>query len=447
MSAAILENETSTCDTAARLIAADQPPVNDAAPAWLRDAQAGAWENFNALPMPRRTDQPWRFANLALLNLDGFTGPEPVGDADKAALIERSTGVGDVAGRMVLINDTLAERAVLSDELRQKGVIWEPFEKAVVEHEELFRKHFMTQEAVLGSQKFAELHKAWVRSGTFLYVPPNVEIALPIEVFHWLHGANASTFPHTLLIAGENSKVTLVDYFQSADPDARGLACGVNDLFLETGAKLTYVCVQNWSRYSLSFQINSTTVGRDASATALTLNLGSACARSESVSRLVGQGGRSDMLSVSVADGAQEFDQRTLQDHCAPNTASDLLYKNSLDDKARTIFAGLIRVEPGAHKTDAYQKVRNMLLSDDAEANSAPGLEIEADDVRCTHGATSGQVDAEEVFYLCSRGITKKQAQRLIVHGFLQEVIDRLGNEALGQRLAREIETKFGAQV
>jgi Fe-S cluster assembly protein SufD len=193
----------------------------------------------------------------------------------------------------------------------------------------------------------------------------------------------------------------------------------------------------------VSFQINSTTVGRDASAKAMALNLGSAYARSESVSRLAGQGGRSDMLSLSVADGAQEFDQRTLQDHCVANTASDLLYKNSLDDKARTIFAGLIRVELGAHKTDAYQKVRNVLLSDEAEANSAPGLEIEADDVRCTHGATSGQVDAEEVFYLRSRGIGKKQAQRLIVHGFLQEVIDRLGDDAVGQRLTRKIHAKF----
>ena len=141
------------------------------------------------------------------------------------------------------------------------------------------------------------------------------------------------------------------------------------------------------------------------------------------------------MLSVSVAQGDQEIDQRTLQDHFVPNTSSDLLYKNSLDDTARTIFSGLIRVEPGAHKTDAYQKVRNLLLSDEAEANSAPGLEIEADDVRCTHGATSGQVDEEEVFYLRSRGIPERAAKRLIVRGFLDEAIQRLGNQQLETRL------------
>src|SRR5439155_21520407 len=135
-------------------------------------------------------------------------------------------------------------------------------------------------------------------------------------------------------------------------------------LYLGRGAQLTYVNIQNWNKNMLALQINSTVVERDASAIGMSLNLGASYARTESVSRLVGEGGRSDMLAVSVAEGSQEFDQRTLQDHRKPNTASDLLYKNSLDDKARTIFAGLIRVEPGAQRTDAYQKVRNLLLSD-----------------------------------------------------------------------------------
>ena len=146
-----------------------------------------------------------------------------------------------------------------------------------------------------------------------------------------------------------------------------------------------------------------------------------------------------------MANDAQEIDARTFQIHEAPNTASDLLYKNSLADTARTIFSGLIRVNPGAHKTDAYQKVRNLLLSDEAEANSAPGLEIEADDVRCTHGATSGQIEAEELFYLMSRGISRQDAQKLIVFGFLQEAIDRLGDEAIGARLGEFVRSKCDA--
>lgn len=410
---------------------------------WFRQLQFEGWESFQSLPMPQRTDEAWRFASVKSIDITPYTKPQPVSDADQTALIERSTGLKETAGRMIFANDQLLRREILSDDLKRKGVIWEPIEKAVVEHEALFREHFMTQEVVLGSKKFAALHKAWVKSGTFLYVPRNVEIDLPIEVFHWLHGSGGSTFPHTLLVAGENSKVTLVDHFESSDAEAPGFALGVNDLFLGEGAKLTYVCAQNWSEKTLSFQINSTVVGRDATATGMNLNLGASYARHESVSRLVGQGGRSDMLAVSVAGGTQEFDQRTLQDHRQPDTTSDLLYKNSLSDKARTIFAGLIRVEPHAHRTDAYQKVRNLLLSDDAEANSMPGLEILADEVRCTHGATSGQIDEEELFYMLSRGIDKRTAQQLIVSGFLNEVVQRLGNQAVAEKLGGLIESKF----
>jgi Fe-S cluster assembly protein SufD len=150
------------------------------------------------------------------------------------------------------------------------------------------------------------------------------------------------------------------------------------------------------------------------------------------------------MLAVTVADGTREIDQRAFQVHEVPQTSSDLLYKNALDDQARTIFTGLIRVDPQAHKTDAYQKVRNLLLTDDCEAVSAPGLEIEADDVRCTHGATSGQIEAEELFYLRSRGIPLKAAQKLIVFGFLEEAIERLGEPGVVENLSALLQAKFG---
>jgi Fe-S cluster assembly protein SufD len=313
---------------------------------------------------------------------------------------------------MVFANDQLLSRDLATDTLRQKGVIWLPLEQAANEHPDLFRKHFMREEAILGGQKFAALHRSQVRAGMFLYVPRGVEIDLPVENFHWLHGAGGSCFPHTLIIAEEMAKVTVVDHFQSADPNAPGLACGVNDLWLGAGANVTYVCDQSWSDTTLASQINATVVGRDASAKALNLNLGGAYARNESVSHLRGSGGRSDMLAVTAAQGAQEFDHRTFQIHEVPNTASDLLYKNALDDRSRTIFAGLIRVDPGAHRTDAYQKVRNLLLSDEAEANSAPG-------------------------------ITQKAAQRLIVFGFLNEVFERLDNEAIRAHLRDKLRGKF----
>src|SRR5687767_14922295 len=175
---------------------------------------------------------------------------------------------------MIFGNDQLLSREALSDSLNQMGVVWLPLEQAMVEQPDLFQQYFMREEAILGGQKFAALHAAQVRTGTFLHVPRGVEIDLPIEAFHWLHGANGSCFPHTLIIAEERAKVTFVDYYESADPSAPGLACGVNDLWLGTGAQVTYVCAQNWSRQALAFQINATVVGRDAHARALFAQLG-----------------------------------------------------------------------------------------------------------------------------------------------------------------------------
>ncbi len=412
-------------------------------PDWFREQQRAAWQQFESLPSPTRKDQLWRFASVDLLDPTPFKFSEGISDEDRAAILEESRGLDEVAARLIFAGDQLIERDVVSDQLRRRGVIFQPLERAIVEHADLFRKHFMSQPAVLGSAKFAALHKALVSSGTFLYVPRGVEIELPIEIFHWLHGENASVFPHLLLGTDELAKVTVVEHFRSLDRKSPGFACGVNDLIAGPGAKVTYVCAQTWGENVRALQMNTTTVDHDASAMSLNLHLGGRYSRFESLSRLVGEGARSDLLAVSVATGEQEFDARTLQDHVTPHGASDLLYKNALDDRARCTFGGLIRVEPHAHFTDAYQKVRNLLLSDDSEANSMPGLEILADNVRCTHGATSGQIDEDELFYLRSRGIPVSAAQRLIVTGFLNEVIQRLDQPAIAAHLRRLIEEKF----
>jgi Fe-S cluster assembly protein SufD len=412
-------------------------------PDWFRDQQLAAWKQFESLPRPTRKDQAWRFANVGLLELSPFKYGGGLTEQERATILEQSCGLEEVAGRMIFAGDQLIERDVISDQLKKRGVIFQSLERAMVEHAELFRKHFMSQPAKLGSAKFAALHRALVSSGTFLYVPRGVEIELPIEIFHWLNGANASVFPHLLLVTDELAKVTVIEHFRSVNEHAPGFACGVNDLVAGPGAKVTYVCAQNWAENAIALQMNSTTVDHDASAMSLNLHLGSRYSRFESLSRLIGEGSRSDLLAVAVAKHQQEFDARTLQDHVSPRTASDLLYKNALDDRARTTFGGLIRVEPHAHFTDAYQKVRNLLLSDDAEANSMPGLEILADNVRCTHGATSGQIDEDELFYLRTRGIPVPVAQRLIVTGFLDEVVQRLDHPAIAEHLHRLIEEKF----
>ena len=412
-------------------------------PDWFREQQREAWKQFQSLPSPTRKDQLWRFSNVDLLDLTAFKSGGTSTDKDRDTILKQSRGLDDVAARLVFAGDQLIERDIVSERLKKRGVIFQPLERAMVEHADLFRKHFMSQPAVLGSAKFAALHKALVSSGTFLYVPRGVEIELPIEIFHWLHGENASVFPHLLLVTDELAKVTVVEHFRSLDRQVAGFACGVNDLIAGPGAKVTYVCAQTWGDNVRALQMNTTTVDHEASALSLNLHLGGKYSRFESLSRLIGEGGRSDLLAVSVANGSQEFDARTLQDHLSPHTTSDLLYKNALDDRARCTFGGLIRVEPHAHFTDAYQKVRNLLLSDDAEANSMPGLEIMADNVRCTHGATSGQIDEDEMFYLRSRGIPIPVAQRLLVTGFLNEVIQRLDQVAIGNHLQGLIERKF----
>jgi Fe-S cluster assembly protein SufD len=439
---AVLEDVTQSPEVNSDIISAPQKAVRDL-PAWFRQQREQGWREFSALPTPTRKDQAWRFSNVGALDLTPYRFGAAPSEDEQAEILERSTALNGKAGRLIFSNDQLVERDALSESLRKAGVIFQPLERALIEHEDLVRKHFMAQPAALGSTKFAALHRAQVRAGAFVYVPRGVELELPIEIFHWLTGENAAVFPHLLLVADEMAKVTVLEHFRSFDKTAHGFACGVNDLIAGRGATVKYVCAQRWNENVTALQINATTVERDASAMSLNLHLGGNYSRFESLSRLVGEGARSDLLAVAIAHEKQEFDARTLQDHVSPHTASDLLYKNALTDRARTTFGGLIRVEPHAHFTDAYQKVRNLLLSDDAEANSMPGLEILADNVRCTHGATSGQIDEEELFYLRTRGIPVKTAQRLIVTGFLNEVIQRLGQDMIAAHLDRLIEEKF----
>jgi len=409
-------------------------------PEWFVAEQSAAAAEFEATPAPTRKQESWRFANIAALDLSAFAAAPAV--TSEGRIITASQGLESVAAKMVFANNALVHQDA---PVLPEGVLLLPLDVAAREHANLFRQYFMAQPVELGSHKYAALHKARVATGAFLYVPANVEVALPIEIFHWVEGANSSVFPHTLIVCGENSKVTVVDYFKSAD-GLPALACGVNDLHLEKGAKLTYIAVQDWSASTTAFQINSTHVAADASCTALTANFGGNYVRGESLSRLVGEGSRSEMFSINPVEGTREIDQRTLQDHVAPHAFSDLLYLNALDDKSRTIFAGLIKVEPGAKGTDAYQKVRNLILSDDADPNSMPGLEILNDEVRCSHGATNGPVSEEELFYLQARGIGRDAGRRLIVNGFFNSLLERLEDTTLRAHLEALVAKRLAIQ-
>src|SRR5205814_130839 len=279
-------------------------------PDWFREQQAAAWEKFESIPRPTRKDQPWRFSNVDRLDLAPFKFSPALSDDDRANVLKYSRGLDRFAARLIFAGDQLIERNVVSDDLKKRGVIFQPLERAMIEHADLFRKHFMSQPAVLGSAKFAALHRALVSSGTFLFVPRGVEIEQPIEIFHWLRHDNVSIFPHLLLVTDELAKVTVIEHFRSCSRTAPGFACGVNDLIAGPGAKVTYVCGQEWASNVIALQINSTTVDHDASALSLNLHLGSRYSRFESLSRLIGEGGRSDLLAVAVAKHQQEFDAR-----------------------------------------------------------------------------------------------------------------------------------------
>ncbi len=407
-------------------------------PAWFADRQQAAWQRFLTIPAPKRGDETWRFSSIKQLDFSGFSRSTGVSPA-RSSVIKRSIGLKSPAAKLVFLNDEL----IHVESHLPEGVICLPLAEALVSHSDLVQAHFMKQETRLGSAKFAALHEASLTNGLFVYVSDKIEVEGTIEVHYWIAGENAVIFPHTLIVTGKSSKVRVVDIFRSTDDSQPGLAMAFNDLCAGPNSKLDYIAIQAFNEVTRVIQINETAAFRDASTTGFILNIGAAWARNESLSRLEGPGSRSDMLSVSIASHEQEYDQRTFQHHVSEGAYSDLLYKNSLYDDSRSIFSGLIFVDEGAHHTDAYQTCRNLLMSDTCEANSMPGLEINADQVKCSHGSTSSQISDEEIFYLCARGIAPANARQLIARGFSVDVVDRLKNDEVEALVLKFIDEKF----
>jgi len=407
-------------------------------PTWFAARQEAARKRYLSTPTPKRGDEPWRFSNLKQLDFEGFQQSADV-SSSTTDLVAGSVGIERTAAKFVFVNDVL----IHSESNLPAGVIVLPLAEALVSHSDLVEKHFMKQETRLGSAKFAAWHEAYVSNGLFVHIGDSIQIEDAIEVHHWISGSNTVIFPHTLVVTGKSSKVRVIDIFRSADDISPGLAVAVNDLAAGPNSQLDYVAIQALNEVTRIIQINETATARDASAKGFILNIGASWARNESLSRLEGPGSRSDMLSVSVPAREQEYDQRTFQHHVSEGAYSDLLYKNSLYDNSKTIFSGLIFVDEGAHHTDAYQTCRNLLMSDSCEANSMPGLEINADQVKCSHGSTSSQIHDEEIFYLQARGIDPISARQLIARGFSVEVVARLNDAAAEELILRFIDDKF----
>ena len=410
---------------------------------WLQDYKKKQWDRFGELALPGKKDEHWRFASVGRIKLDAYIDPSSPEASVISELDARSDAVSKTAGRIGIIDNATAFYEEPSEELRKKGVIFMPLETALREHSELVREHIPDSFTRLGSDKLLTLHAAYLSNGMFLYVPKNVEIDEPFIAYHWAATQNAGIFPHSLIVAEDNAKVSCIEILASASPDESALACSASSLQAGTGARVSRKFIQNLSTESLSFHIENLSAGRDAQPTSIVINLGSHYARLENQLDIKGTGASVQMYGLTLAAGKQEFDQRTLQIHEAPNTFSNLLYKNALLGKSRTIFSGLIKVEKEAQLTDAYQTNRNLQLSHESEANSLPGLEILANDVKCSHGATTSRLDDSEIFYMQARGIRPEEAKRLLVFGFFEEIIEKIEEEDLAESLRGLLHAKF----
>ena len=383
-------------------------------PGWLAERRLQAFDLYEKLDMPDPKGEEWRYVDVRKLDLDQFAAPEPN-----------------------------AFPLVADEELAAKGVIFTDFGTAAREHPELLKEHFFT-EVSPEEHRFTALHAAFHSDDVLVYVPRGLELEVPLEVIHALP-SGGSTFPHTTIVVDEQASLTFVDRFEGDHLAAPGICASVVEIDARAGAMINYISLQHWGRGAHHFQTQRFTGYRDSTVRSLAVNLGSTFARTQVESVLKGEGSFSEMLGLYFADSDQHFAQRTMQSHNEAHATSDLLYKGALKDRSRSEYSGLIKVLPGAQGTDAYQANRNLILSDHALARSIPQLEIEANEVSCTHGATVSPVEEEHLFYLMSRGIDRVTAQKLIVFGFFGEVLDRVRVGKVRDDLAAAIAAKVEA--
>ena len=379
-------------------------------------------ERYEAIPLPTRSDEHWRFTDLASFDPDAFTAAGDPAATPTATMFEiDASGVASVSENGITI-----ERA-------PEGVRFEL----------LTDTHPLLGTLVGHSEKFAAHNAAMWEHGLLVHVPESVVVEKPI----YIRIANAieggSLFWRLLIIAEAQSRFTVIEEYASAVPSLSGYSNAAVEIVVEDGAKVEYVSVQNLSQSTWHFASHHARVGRDAELDWVAGGFGSGGGKVWIQNDLAGQGATSRVTGAYFADHDQRLDYDTFQEHIAPNTTSDFAFKGALRDSARAVWRGMIRVEEGAQKTNAYQENRNLLLSKTAHADSIPGLEIMANDVRCTHGATLGQVDREQLFYLMARGLSRAEAERLIVRGFFQDVLDRVELEPVRDALAAALEARI----
>ena len=406
-----------------------------------------AFEEFLALPIPSQETEEWRYTDLSELDL-GFAPWTSGGHAENldgvpGEVMQAAGVVGDRAGLQIQRNSEVMTTHV-DPELAAKGVILADLDRAVEEHPDLVEPHLHAL-VPTSRTKFTALHGAFRTGGTFLYVPPAVTVELPLQTLTYLDADGAAIFPHTLIVVGQDAEVTFIDRFASPTL-GRALSVAVTEIHADPASRVRYVSLQEWGDGVTHLGIVRARLGRDVDFRSVAVGFGASLARAEAESVLAEPGGSSEMLGIFFADGTQHFDHRSEQEHAAPNCHSDLLYKGALRDSSRGVYSGWVHVRKEAQKTDAMQTSRNILLSEHAFARSIPNLEIEANDVRCGHAASVGPVEEDQLFYLMSRGIERREAERLIVFGFFNEVLERIPVPEVRQSVTNAIEHELARE-
>jgi Fe-S cluster assembly protein SufD len=384
-------------------------------------AKAEAAARYAELPVPPTTEEAWRFTDLRGFDPDSFAlDVEPTGST--VGLLDL-----DVAGIAVITESGIeVERA-------PEGIRFEP----------LSQDDPRLYSLVGWNEKFPAHNAAVWKHGLLVQVPKGVELDRPLYVRIASSVPESALFWRLLVVAEEGSRFSLIEEYSSAERNLSAYSNAAAELFVGQAAKLEYVSIQNLSQETWHFATHHARVERDGQLDWVAGGFGSKKGKVRIQNDLAGPGATSRVTGAYFADGDQHLDYDTFQEHMAPSTESDFAFKGALREHAHAVWRGMIRVEEDAQKTNAYQENRNLLLSESAHADSIPGLEIMANDVRCTHGATIGRVDRNELFYLMARGLSRAEAERLIVRGFFQDILDRIDLEPVREALGAALEARI----
>jgi Fe-S cluster assembly protein SufD len=411
-------------------------------PDWLVERRLRAAERLADISWPAAAEEIWRYSRIDEFDLDRYrpVSLEEIGDVGD----ERAPGggpwaaeVGKTAG-MIVVRDGRVVHHELDPALEAAGVRVCGLATCGRDDEVSRYLGSCTSET---EDAFTVLHDAFLPGGALVSVPAGVVVSDPIVVLHWCEGEGEASFPHTLVVAGADSEVTVLE--RAGSPETSHLVAGAVELVVGDSARVGYLSVQEHGSKTWSVATQRARVGVDGSLRSAAIALGGDYARLRSESLLAGKGAESNLLAVYFGDGGQMLDFRTLQDHAAPYTQSNLLFKGAVEDSARSVYSGMIRIREDARRAEAYQTNRNLVLTEGAGAESIPNLEILNNDVKCSHASAVGSIDEDQLYYLESRGVPPEEAERLIVLGFFDDVLDRLPLRALTASLRRAIVEKI----